>query len=227
MADPAGIGGADLLTLSIWLSPAFPVGGFAFSHGLEWAVECGDIADESGVRQWIGDLLRLGSGRDDAILLASAWRAASVGDDAALREVAEMALAMQPSAERRLETGLLGNAFIKMVGAAWLPGFRPPGDEVAYPVAVGVAAAMRGLPLEATLQAFLSAFVATLVSSSIRLGPIGQTDGQRILSALIPVVLEVAAAAGRLGPDDLGGCVFRSDIASMRHETQYTRLFRS
>ena len=114
-----------------------------------------------------------------------------------------------------------------MVGAAWLPGFRAAGEEVAYPVAVGTAAAMRGLPLEATVQAFLSAFVASPVSSAIRLGPIGQTDGQRILAALIPVVLEVASAADRLGPDDLGGCVFRSDIASMRHETQYTRLFRS
>jgi urease accessory protein len=227
MAEPAGIGGADLLTLTAWLSPAFPVGGFAFSHGLEWAVECGDVADDSGVRQWIGDLLRLGSGRDDAILLASAHKAAKAGDDDALRDVAELALAMQPSAERRLETGLLGNAFVKMVDAAWLPGFRPPGEDVAYPVAVGTAAAMRGLPIEATVQAFLSAFVASLLSAAIRLGPIGQTDGQRILSALIPVVLEVAAAAGRLGPDDLGGCVFRSDIASMRHETQYTRLFRS
>lgn len=226
MAEPTGIGGADLLTLTAWLSPAFPVGGFAFSHGLEWAVECGDATDESSVRQWIGDLLRLGSGRDDAILLASAYRAAKADDDA-LRDIAELALAMQPSAERRLETGLLGNAFVKMVGAAWLPGFRPPGEDVAYPVAVGVAAAMHGLPLEATVQAFLSAFVASLVSSAIRLGPIGQTDGQRILSALIPVVLEVATAADRLGPDDLGGCVFRSDIASMRHETQYTRLFRS
>ena len=123
----------------------------------------------------------------------------------------------------------IGNAFIKIVRAAWLPGFwdGPPGEDVAYPVAVGAAAAGRRLPLESTVQSFLSAFVASLVSSGIRLGPIGQTDGQRILSALIPVVLEVAAVAVRLGPDDLGGAAFRSDIASMRHETQYTRLFRS
>jgi urease accessory protein len=224
-----GISGADLLTLTAWLSPAFPIGGFAHSHGLEWAVESGDLSGADAVRDWMSDLLRCGSGRDDAILLSAAHRATAAGDDAALREIAETAVAMQPSAERLAETASLGNAFVKTVRAAWpTPALdRLPAGDVAYPVAVGVAAAGRGLPRLPVVEAFLAAFVSSLLSAAIRLGPIGQTDGQRILAALIPAILRTAAFAARAGLDDLGGCAFRSDIASMRHETQYTRLFRS
>lgn len=224
-----GIAGAELLTLLTWLSPAFPVGGFAHSHAVEWAVESGDIATMDEARAWIADLLLSGSGRNDAILLTAAYGAVMSGDDAALRDAADTALAMQPSLERRVETTALGNAFVKAVRAAWpTPALdRLPESDVAYPIAVGVAAAGRHLPLMPVLEAFLGAFAASLVSAAIRLGPIGQTDGQRILSALIPVIRATAAEAIGCGLDDLGGAAFRSDIASMRHETQYTRLFRS
>lgn len=210
-----------------WLSPAFPVGGFAHSHGLEWAVESGDVGDAEAVRAWIGDLLRFGSGRDDAILLRVAHRATAAGDERLLGEVAETALAIQPSAERLLETTSLGNAFVKAVRAAWpTPALdRLPAGDAAYPVAVGVAAAGHGMPIGPVAEAFLGGFVAALVSSAIRLGAIGQTDGQRIVAASIPAVRR--AVAEEAGLDDLGGAAFRSDIASMRHETQYTRLFRS
>ncbi len=187
------------------------------------------MATLDAARDWIGDLLRHGSGRDDVIVLSLAHRAAAAGDPRLLGEVAETALAIQPSAERLLETTSLGNAFVKAVRAAWpTPALDrlPPGD-AAYPVAVGVAAAGRGLPLLPVAEAFLGAFVASLVSSAIRLGPIGQTDGQRIVAALIPAVRRTAAEAAEAGLGDLGGAAFRSDIASMRHETQYTRLFRS
>jgi len=226
--DP-GIAGAELLTLTTWLSPAFPIGGFAHSHGVEWAVESGDAVDMEGAMDWIVDLLLFGSGRDDAILLGSAHRATATGDDALLASTAETALAAQPSAERRLETTALGNAFVKAVRAAWpTPALeRLPKGDTAYPVAVGVAAAGRGLPPLATIEAFLGAFVSSLVSAFIRLGPIGQTDGQRIVAALIPDIRRVAMESLVADLDDLGGCAFRSAIASMRHETQYTRLFRS
>jgi urease accessory protein len=182
-----------------------------------------------GARTWIGELLRFGSGRNDAILLAVAHRATRSGDDVLLREAADTALAMQPSAERRLETTALGNAFVKAIRAAWpTPALdRLPDGDVAYPVAVGVATAGRGLPLRPTIEGFLGAFVSSLVSAAIRLGPIGQTDGQRILAALVPEIGRTAAETETAGLDDLGGAAFRSDIASMRHETQYTRLFRS
>lgn len=223
---------ASSLPLLVWLSPAFPVGGFAYSHGLEWAVESGDVHDAATLRDWIEDLVRHGSGRTDAVLLAVAYRAAAEGDAARLSEVAEVAVALQPSKERHLETTQQGQAFAVAIEASWptqamaLLRDAHPG-EIAYPVAVGVAAAGHGVPLSATLQAFLTAFVSALVSAAVRLGPIGQTEGQRVIAALVPAAREVAASLGEATLDDLGGATLRSDLASMLHETQYSRLFRS
>lgn len=216
----------------VWFSPAFPVGAFAYSHGLEWAVETGAVHDADSTRGWIADLLAFGSGRNDAILLAAAHRAAAAHDRAALRDIAELGVALQPTAERRLEATAQGNAFVTASRASWpcatLDALSAawPGD-VVYPVAVGVVAAGHGLDLRATLEAAMLAFVANLVSAAVRLGAIGQTDGQRVTAALLPTVRDTAAAAATSTLDDLGGAAWRSDIASARHETQYTRLFRS
>jgi urease accessory protein len=223
---------AAALPLLVWLSPAFPVGGFAYSHGLEWAVEAGAVRDADTAREWIRDLVERASGRNDAVLLAAAWRAAAAGDADALGEAAELAVALQPSAERHLEATAQGAAFVTAARAAWAVASldllaRACDGEVAYPVAVGVLAAGHAVPLDATLRAYLTAFAGNLVSAAVRLGPIGQTDGQRIMAALLPVVASVAREAEAATLDDLGGASFRSDIASLRHETQYTRLFRS
>ncbi|MFO1149633.1 MAG: urease accessory protein UreF [Alsobacter sp.] len=220
------------LPLLVWLSPAFPVGAFAYSHGLEWAVEQGDLHDAASVAGWVDDLLALGSGRNDAVLLAEAHRAAAAVDRARLAAVAELGVALQPSRERHLEATAQGNAFVSAARASWpaaaldLLAEAWDGD-VVYPVAVGVAAAGHGVALRPTLEAFLLAFVAALVSAAVRLGPIGQTDGQRVTAGLLPRIRDTASFAERSTPDDLGGAAFRSDIASLRHETQYTRLFRS
>jgi urease accessory protein len=223
---------AALLPLMVWLSPAFPVGAFAYSHGLEWAVETGQVRDAATAQSWIAGLLDHGSGRNDAVLLAAAWRAASAGHGEALSEVAELAVALQPTRERHLEATAQGNAFLAIARASWpTPAFdalnRAWEGDVAYPVALGVAAAGHGVPLAPALEAALLAFVANLVSAAVRLGPIGQTDGQRVTAALLPRVRAAAAFAAGAGLDDLGGAAWRSDIASARHETQYTRLFRS
>lgn len=222
-----GADAAALYRLMAWLSPSYPVGAFTHSHGLEWEVEAGTVRDAGGLRAWIGDILRHGAGRQDAILLAETWTAERAGDAARLAMVAELAAALAPSRERRTETMSQGRAFALATEAAWpVSASKDPAD-LAYPVAVGLAAARHAIPLEPTLVAYLHAFAANLVSAGVRLVPLGQTDGQRAIARLEPVVAEIAAEALAAGLDDIGGCTLLADIASMRHETQYTRLFRT
>ncbi len=219
------------LPLFIWLSPSFPVGAFAYSHGLEQAVETGDIADAASLQMWIHDLLHHGSGRNDCVLLVEAWSAARVKDFDRLRAVNELALALAPSAERYLETRSQGNAFVLAIASAWpcpmLDELKRADGDVAYVVALATAASVHQCPLRATLEAALLAFVANLVSAAVRLGPIGQTDGQKIIAACVADVRAIAEQAETSSLADLGGSSLRADLLSMRHETQYSRLFRS
>jgi len=196
-------------------------------------VEDGTIRTAADLRAWIGDILDHGAGRSDGMLLAAAWRAARAGEMQELRAVAELAYALQPSKERRLEAGAQGRAFAKAIGDTWaaptlsaLAGDLDP-DPVAYAVAVGTAGADHGLPLPPLTEAYLTAFVANLVSAAVRAVPLGQTDGQRVIRDLAEPVAATAAAALAAELDDIGGCALRADIGSMAHETQYTRLFRS
>ncbi len=217
--DPA------LLRLLSWMSPAFPTGGFACSHGLEWAVEGGDVTDHPTAQAWLDALLRHGDLRSDAILLRHAHRAAIRTDCAGLARIAELAEASAPSRERRDETLSQGTAFAA-AARVWGTTLLPPG-RVAYPVAVAATAAAHGVGEDVACAGLLHATLANLVSAAVRLVPLGQTDGLRILAALEPALLDVAAATVTAGLDDLGGACLRADLASMRHETQYTRLFRT
>ena len=219
-----------LLRLLAWLSPAFPTGGFAYSHGIEWAVAAGDIRDAATLREWIDDVLRHGAGRSDAILLRHAHQAATAGDLAALLTVAELALAGQPGRERQAESAGQGNAFV-LAAASWRPdllrALAARIDHIAYPVAVGTLAGAHGIAADVTAAATLQAFAANLISAAVRLVPLGQSAGLSVLAALEGAVTDVAAATADATLDDLGGACFRSDLAALCHETQYTRLFRS
>jgi urease accessory protein len=215
-----------------WLSPAYPVGGFSYSGGIEWAVEAGDIRDAATLQDWLAVMLERGGGFADAVLFAHAHRAIKADDDRALRTVAELAAALAPTGERHLETTAQGNAFIAATSAVWpcmaLDRLARNWDgPVAYPVAVAVAAAGHGIALGPALGAFLQALVANWVSAGVRLVPLGQTDGQRVLAALEPAVAATAGRAIGTALDGIGTSAFRADLASTRHETQYTRLFRS
>jgi urease accessory protein len=218
------------LPLAVWFSPMFPVGAFAYSHGLEWAHEAGDISNAEDLRDWLTTLPQRGTLHNDAIVLGAAHRAALQGDAQRLAEINELALAIAMSRERRLETATQGNAFLLAIKKSWPCAsldLLDVSEDVAYPVAVALATAGHNLPLDATLDMFSLGFVSNLVSAAIRLGIIGQSDGQRVLAALVPIIRETARECAGKDLDDLGGSAFRSDLASLKHETQYTRLFRS
>jgi urease accessory protein len=223
---------AALYRLMTWLSPSFPVGAFSYSSGIEWAVEAGDIGDAASLRDWLAAMLADGSGFCDAVFLAQAHRAAASRDEAALREIAELAAAFVPSRERQLETSAQGRAFVEIARAAWnCEGIDRMisccDGAIVYPVAVGLVSAAHGVPLAPAMQAFLHALASNWISAGARLVPLGQTDSQRVLASLEPVVAATAKRALAAGLDDLGSATFRADLASLRHETQYTRLFRS
>lgn len=211
-----------LLRLMAWLSPSFPTGAFAYSHGLEWAVEAGDITNETTLQSWLDDVLTYGAGRTDTVLLRHAHRAAA--EPAALREIADLGCATASCRERQSESLNQGRAFM-LAATPW--GIPAAPERIPYPVAVGAVAGAHGIAEDATAAAFLQAFTANLISAVVRLVPLGQTAGLRVLAALEPTILSIATATKSATLDDLGGGAFRSDIAAMRHETQYTRLFRS
>ena len=203
-----------VLHLLTWLSPAFPTGGYAYSHSLEWAVEAGDVRDEATALAWIGSLLTHGSGRTDAILLRHAHRG---------QNVSALAASVQPSAERLAETVQQGGAFA-IAGQVWDGAAAEP---VAYPIALAQLARQHNVPEGDVALGLLHAIAASWVSAAVRLVPLGQNAGLRIMRALEPTILAIMEETRGAGLDEIGGACFRSDIASMRHETQHTRLFRS
>ncbi|MEM1372395.1 MAG: urease accessory protein UreF, partial [Pseudomonadota bacterium] len=196
---------------------AFPVGAFAFSHGLETAISDGLVTDAGALEDWLSDLAEHGSLRSDVVLLSAAY-AAPTPDKAQAA-----ALAFQPSAERLEEAVQLGTAFCRTVRDVWdvdLP-------DLAYPVAVGYAAKLRGISLDDTAALYAQSFLGNLVSAAIRLMPLGQTEGQGVLARLQPHCRALGNEAAQLSLDDLASAAFLSDIQSMRHETQSPRIFQS
>ena len=227
----AALGEAGLYRLLAWLSPGFPIGAFSYSHSLEAEAESGRVRDRATLQAWIGTVVARGSGRTDADILRDAHRAAGAADIAALVAANCRGLAYRATAEFALEGTAQGAAFLAACRAAWpdplLDRWAAALDMVCLPAAVGAATACAGIPLGSASIGYLQAMAANLVSAGLRLGCVGQTDGQRILAALEPVVIEAAAAAMVRDPAEFGAATFAVDLASMAHETQYTRLFRS
>ena len=214
-----------LQRLLTWLSPAFPVGSFAWSQGLETAIGDARVTDAASLRDWIGGALAHGGLRTDAIILAAAHRAHN--DANTLQEIADLALALTTASERQLETTLTGEAFAN-AARAW------PSDVFArlpvpcpYPVAVGAIAAAQGLELGDVLTGYLTAAGQAQVSVAVRLVPLGQTGGLQVIAGLEAEVAGLVATAAKAGLDDIGGIAYAADIAQMRHETIAVRVFRS
>ncbi|SFG30987.1 urease accessory protein [Novosphingobium sp. CF614] len=228
---------AELFDLLSWMSPAWPIGAFAHSGGLEWAVEAGHVTDRESTCEWICALIEHGAIRNDIVLFTHAWRAAKAGDARRLEEIAELALASQAGHERRLESTAQGAAFIRIArSASGVAGFgrmieASGQSEPAYPVVAATLFACRDIDFTRALTAWLHGAVSNLVSAAQRLVPLGQTDGQLVLRDCRPVVLCAVEDARALPSGDpfeaLGGCTLVADLGCMAHETQYTRLFRT
>ena len=210
----------QLLQLLAFMSPAFPVGGFAYSHGLERAIDDGVVASADEVREWIESLLVHGSGWNDAVLFAQAFDA----DEEARSGIDELSLALAASRERALETSDLGQSFVK---AAETMSLGKQASFQAYPVAVAATCKLSGIDKSAGLLAYLQAFSNNLIAVALRLIPLGQTKGLEVMRDLMPVISKTAERALVASLDDLGSSTLLSDIASMKHESQHSRVFRS
>ena len=225
MAEP-------LYRLLAWLSPAYPIGGFSYSHGIETAIEEGFVVNRASLVAWLQSVLGAGTARVDGALFVAAWRAAEAKDWPAFDAVAERAAAWRGTSEMALESRQQGGSFLSITRTAWPhadldAAHERLGGEIALPVAVALAAAAHGIAVEAALEGYLHAFTANLISAAVRAVPLGQSDGQIALASLEPAVRKAAEAALAGDLDDVGTATPLLDWCSMRHETQYTRLFRS
>jgi len=211
---------AQVLILSQWLSPAYPVGAFAYSHGLEAATGAGWVSNAADLENWLEDVLLSGTGRSDALFIAASWQAE---DRDTLEDIDAVARAFASTKERLFETDQQGGAFASVTGAIWSIALTG----LCYPVALGAAAALEGIPLGLTQQVYLQAFLSNLVAAGQRLLPLGQTEAQAILRRLTGLIPAVATDTQSGDLAELSSTAFLSDIASMQHETQHARIFRT
>lgn len=223
----------SLYRLLAWLSPAYPIGAFSYSHGIETAVEEGLITNRASLVAWLETVLLDGTGRVDGALFAMAWRAADAKDWSVFDAIAERAAAWRGTSEMALEARQQGGSFLAITQTAWPhPDLEAAhgrlAGEVALPVTVALTAAVHGIALDVALTGFLHAFTANLISAAVRVVPLGQSDGQLALASLEEAVRYAASAALAVTDlDELGTATPLLDWCSIRHETQYTRLFRS
>jgi urease accessory protein len=200
-----------------WLSPAFPIGGFAYSHGLEWAINKGYVSNREELQNWISDLLEYGSLKNDAILIKLVLQ----GSDP--KEINELAMALCPASERLSETQLQGGAFCKIMREVWSLEI----DELTLPIALALAAKNENIDQNLVMPAYLHSFCSNLISVAMRLIPIGQTDGQKTLRELSPLISDSVRAVAKSDKDDLGSACFLSDVSAMQHEYLQPRVFKT
>ena len=211
--DPAVI-------LNQWFSPGYPLGSFAYSHGLETAIQDGRITSAAELEIWLGDVMQEGSGFTDAVFVHSAFRCVDTAQAQALDATAR---AFAPSAERLMESVQQGAAFARTTSEIWEIAVPP----FTHPVAVGFAARVLELPCALAATLYLQAFAANLVSCAVRLVPLGQTEGQAVLRRLGAQCSDISARAAVQGQGGLMSAAFASEIASMAHETLNHRIFRT
>ena len=208
--------------LSALFSPSFPIGAFSYSHGLEAAIAASLVVDTETAEKWIKTCLMSGSGRNDAIIFAHAWRA----EPDKREKLNELAFALCASAERDQETRELGASFRDIAARVYQVSVTNE-QSVAYPVMAGIATRQLHCELLLSLVFFLQSFVNNLISVSVRAVPLGQSEGQRILYRLIPWIEQLANETIYTSLDQIGGHAFLADHMAIKHETMETRIYRT
>ena len=225
-----------MLRLQSWFSPLFPTGAYSYSHGLEWAVETRYVHDRATLVAWLEADLCYGSGRNEAIFFIEAWRCTANDDRANLCTLAELAATLRSTAEFALESSQQASACLATLRRVWpdeilewlAEMLREHDVRPTMAIVFGVRCAREEhVPASVALPSFLQSYSANLVNAGVRLIPLGQTDGQLAISELEEAVLFASTEALQSTVNQLGSAAFMVDLASMAHETQYTRLFRS
>jgi urease accessory protein len=218
-----------LLRLLQLTSPALPIGAYNFSQGLEWASEAGWVRDEAGVLAWCRGVMRESIGTLDLPLLLRMRMAFDAGDEAAARSASARLLAARETAELRAEERHLARALAKVLLELRVPGAIQWLDEprATHAALFALAAAHGAVPPQAMAQGYLWAWCENQVLATLKLLPVGQSAGQRILDALLAEIPAVAAHAAALDDDAIGTAAPRVAMGSAWHESQYSRLFRS
>src|SRR5215467_14284065 len=223
------------LRLLTWLSPTFPIGAYSYSHGLEWGVDAGHVHDRISLVDWLEADLCYGSGRNEAIFFAEAWRSGIKSDRTKLFDIAELAAAFRGTSEFALESAQQATSCLSTLRQVWPDRVLDWLSETllerrvqaSLAVVLGIASARQEISVELAVPAVLQSYIANLVSAGVRLIPLGQTDGQLAIAALEQAVQHASTRAETSEICELGSAAFMVELASVAHETQYTRIFRS
>lgn len=221
---------SHLLSILQLASPALPVGAYSYSEGLEMLIENGTITNSQNLKQWLEAELRYGAMRLDAAVMVRVWQAAKVGDVETLRRWNLWLSAARETEELRASAWQMGRSLMQLLGKLQ-PEILPLADAVGIPcnyaIAFGIASAHWNINIQAALLAYLHSWATNLITAGIKLIPLGQTAGQELLLELQGLFSAATVEILALADDDLGCCSWGLSLASMQHETQYTRLFRS
>ena len=218
-----------LLRILHLASPALPIGAFHFSQGLEYAVEAGWVKDEIDALDWIGGVARDAIATLDLPVLLRLHRACLLGDADSLQRWSRFLLAARETEELRAEDRHMGAALARILrelGAGDSLSNQHPA-ELGYAAMFAVACTRWNIPENEALPAYAWTWAENQVLAAVKLVPLGQTAGQRILHSLVPLLERLATQALNIEDEDIGACAIMQGLASARHESQYTRLFRS
>lgn len=218
-----------LLRILHLASPALPIGAFHFSQGLEYAVEAGWVTDEPSALEWISSVARHAIGTLDLPVLLRLHRACSAGDSDAMQRWGRFLLAARETEELRAEDRHMGSALARILRELGAEASTPnvPRTQRGYAEMFAVACVHWNIPENEVLQAYAWTWTENQVLAAVKLVPLGQTAGQRILHSLVPLLEEIATQALGVEDEDIGACALMQGLASARHESQYTRLFKS